>query len=133
MAQVRHLVGINNVTYVFVVITLLIVYIVPRFRRSITTSLVALVPFTGIPLDGNVNLGTVGDLGSNTSSLPSFFIPDVPFTFETLAIIFPFSIALAIIGLLESLLTSTIGDDKTGTESKKNREARGQGIANTIT
>src|SRR5699024_12462949 len=64
--------------------------------------------------------------------LPSFFIPDVPFTFETLAIIFPFSIALAIIGLLESLLTSTIVDDMTGTESKKNREARGQGIANTI-
>src|SRR5699024_11112142 len=75
----------------------------------------------------------VGDLGSITSSLPSFFIPNVPFTFETLAIIFPFSIALAIVGLLESLLTSRIVDDMTGTDSTKNKEARGQGIANTIT
>ncbi|HLR23474.1 MAG TPA: SulP family inorganic anion transporter [Pseudogracilibacillus sp.] len=133
MAQVPHFVGINNVTYVFVVITLLIVYIVPRFIKSIPAPLIALVLLTGIAIYGNVNLRTVGDLGSITSSLPSFFIPDVPFTFETLAIIFPFSIALAIIGLLESLLTSTIVDDMTGTESKKNREARGQGIANTIT
>src|SRR5699024_10567660 len=99
MAQVPHFVGINNVTYVFVVITLLIVYIVPRFIKSIPAPLIALVLLTGIAIYGNVNLRTVGDLGSITSSLPSFFIPDVPFTFETLAIIFPFSIALAIIGL----------------------------------
>src|SRR5699024_2240852 len=117
MAQVSHFVGLINVTYVFVVITLLIVYIVPRFIKSITAPLIVLVLLTGIAIYGNVNLRTVGDLGSITSSLPSFFIPDVPFTFETLAIIFPFSIALAIIGLLESLLTSTIVDDMTGTES----------------
>jgi len=133
MAQVPHFLGINNLTYVFVAITLLIVYIVPRFIKSIPAPLIALVLLTGIAIYGNVDLRTVGDLGSITSSLPSFFIPDVPFTFETLAIIFPYSIALAIIGLLESLLTSTIVDDMTGTESKKNREARGQGIANTIT
>src|SRR5699024_8530133 len=76
---------------------------------------------------------TVGDLGSITNTLPSFFIPDVPFTLETLSIIFPYSIALSIVGLLESLLTSSIVDDMTGTESNKNKEARGQGIANTIT
>src|SRR5699024_2563764 len=99
MAQVSHFVGIINVTYVLVVITLLIVYIVPRFIKSIPAPLIALVLLTGIAIYGNVNLRTVGDLGSITSSLPSFFIPDVPFTFETLAIIFPFSIALAIIGL----------------------------------
>ena len=65
--------------------------------------------------------------------MPSFFIPDVPFTLETLQIIFPYSLSLAIVGLLESLLTSQIVDDMTGTESNKNQEARGQGIANFIT
>src|SRR5690625_87631 len=133
MAQVPHFVGINNMTYVFVAITLLIVYIVPRFIKSVPAPLIALVLLTGIAIYGNVDLRTVGDLGSITSSLPSFFIPNVPFTFETLAIIFPFSIALAIVGLLESLLTSRIVDDMTGTDSTKNKEARGQGIANTIT
>src|SRR5699024_12355918 len=83
-----------NVSYVFVVIPLLLFYIVPRFIKSIPAPLLALVLLTGIAIYGNVNLRTVGDLGSITSSLPSFFIPDVPFTFETLAIIFPFSIAL---------------------------------------
>src|SRR5699024_3743338 len=133
MAQVPHFIGINNMTYVFVAITLLIVYIVPRFIKSVPAPLIALVLLTGIAIYGNVDLRTVGDLGSITSSLPSFFIPNVPFTFETLAIIFPFSIALAIVGLLESLLTSRIVDDMTGTDSTKNKEARGQGIANTIT
>ena len=65
--------------------------------------------------------------------MPSFFVPDVPFTLETLQIIFPYSLSLAIVGLLESLLTSQIVDDMTGTESNKNQEARGQGIANFIT
>lgn len=133
MAQVPHFIGINNMTYVFVAITLLIVYTVPRFIKSIPAPLIALVLLTSIAIYGDVNLRTVGDLGSITSSLPSFFIPDVPFTFETLAIIFPFSIALAIVGLLESLLTSRIVDDMTETDSNKNKEARGQGIANTIT
>lgn len=132
MAQVPHFLGVNNMTYVFVAITLLIVYIVPRFIKAIPAPLIALVLLTSIAIYGDINLGTVGDLGSITSTLPSFFIPDVPFTIETLTIIFPYSIALAIVGLLESLLTSTIVDDMTGTDSKKNREARGQGIANTI-
>lgn len=133
MAQVPHFLGINNMTYVFVAVTLLIVYIVPRFITSIPAPLIALVLLTGIAIYGDLNLRTVGDLGAITSSLPSFFIPDVPFTLETLAIIFPYAIALAIIGLLESLLTSSIVDDMTGTEGNKNKEARGQGISNTIT
>lgn len=133
MAQVPHFIGINNMTYVFVAITLMIVYTVPRFIKSIPAPLIALVLLTSIAIYGDMNLRTVGDLGSITSSLPSFFIPDIPFTFETLAIIFPFSIALAIVGLLESLLTSRIVDDMTETDSNKNKEARGQGIANTIT
>lgn len=133
MAQVPHFIDISNMTYLFVAITLVIVYVVPRFIKAIPAPLIAIALLTGIAIYANVDVRTVGDLGSITSSLPSFFIPDVPFTFGTLAIIFPYSIALAIVGLLESLLTSTIVDDMTDTESNKNKEARGQGIANTIT
>lgn len=133
MAQIPHFIGISNMTYVFVGITLLIVYIVPRFFRAIPAPLIAIVFLTVIAISSDFNLRTVGDLGVITQSLPNFLIPDIPFTFETLAIIFPYSIALAIVGLLESLLTSSIVDDMTGTNSNKNQEARGQGLANIIT
>lgn len=133
MAQVPHFIGISTMTYVFVGITLLIVYLVPRFFNAIPAPLIAIILLTTIALFSDFELRTVGDLGSITQSLPAFFIPDVPFSFETFAIIFPYSIALAIVGLLESLLTASIVDDMTGTESNKNREARGQGIANIVT
>jgi SulP family sulfate permease len=133
MAQVPHFIGISNMTYVFVAITLAIVYIVPRFIKSIPAPLIAIVLLTAVAIFTNLDLRTVGDLGAITRSLPKFFIPDVPFSFETIKIIFPYSIALAIVGLLESLLTSSIVDDMTETDSDKNKESRGQGIANIIT
>ncbi|MFJ8246600.1 SulP family inorganic anion transporter [Peribacillus asahii] len=133
MAQVPHFIGVSTMTYVFVAITLVIVYVVPKFIKSIPAPLIAIILLTIIAIYSDVGLRTVGDLGTITQSLPTFFIPDVPLTFETLSIIFPYSIALAIVGLLESLLTASIVDDMTGTESDKNREARGQGIANIVT
>jgi len=133
MAQVPHFLGISTMTYVFVAITLLIVYILPRFIKAIPAPLIAIVALTAVAIYSNMDLRTVGDLGAITRSLPEFFIPNVPFTLETLAIIFPYSFALAIVGLLESLLTASIVDDMTGTESNKNKEARGQGIANIVT
>lgn len=133
MAQVPHFIGISTMTYMFVGITLLLVYTLPRFIKVIPAPLIAIVVLTTIAIYSGVDLRTIGDLGSITQSLPSFLIPDVPFNFETLKIIFPFSISLAIVGLVESLLTSQIVDDMTGTESNKNREARGQGIANIVT
>ncbi|MBT2669083.1 SulP family inorganic anion transporter [Bacillus sp. ISL-4] len=133
MAQVPHFIGISTMTYIFVAITLVIVYVVPRFIKSIPAPLIAIIVLTAVAIYSNFDLRTVGDLGSITQSFPSFFIPDVPFTFETLSIIFPYSIALAIVGLLESLLTASIVDDMTGTESNKNKESRGQGIANIVT
>jgi len=132
MAQVPHFLGISTMTYIFVGVTLLIVYILPRFLKSIPAPLIAIIVLSALAIFTNMDLRTVGDLGTLTQSLPSFFIPNVPFTLETLMIIFPFSIALAIVGLLETLLTATIVDDMTGTESNKNKEARGQGIANFI-
>lgn len=133
MAQVPHFLGISSPTYIFVAITLVIVYVFPRFIKSIPAPLIAIIVLTTISIFSGAELRTVGDLGAITQSLPSFFIPDVPLSFETLKIIFPYSIALAIVGLLESLLTASIVDDMTGTESKKNKESRGQGIANIIT
>ncbi|HEY4549518.1 MAG TPA: SulP family inorganic anion transporter, partial [Bacillus sp. (in: firmicutes)] len=133
IAQVPHFLGISNMTYVFVAVTLVILYVVPRFFKSIPAPLIAIVVLTAVAIFSGVDLRTVGDLGSITQSLPSFLIPDVPFTIETIKIIFPYSISLAIVGLLESLLTASIVDDMTGTESNKNKEAKGQGIANIVT
>lgn len=133
MAQVPHFLGISNMTYVFVAVTLVILYVVPRFFKAIPAPLIAIVVLTAVAIFSGVDLRTVGDLGSITQSLPSFLIPDVPFTLETLKVIFPYSISLAIVGLLESLLTASIVDDMTGTESNKNKEAKGQGIANIVT
>ena len=133
MAQVPHFIGISNMTYLFVAITLAIIYILPRFFKAIPAPLIAIIVLTAIALYTNLDLRTVGDLGTITRSFPEFFIPNVPFNLETLAIIFPFSIALAIVGLLETLLTASIVDEMTDTESDKNRESRGQGIANFIT
>lgn len=133
MAQVPHFVGISTLTYIFVAVTLLIVYVLPRFFKAVPAPLIAIVVLTAAAIWGNLDLGTVGELGIITQSLPSFFIPDIPFNIETLQIIFPYSISLAIVGLVESLLTASIVDDMTGTNSNKNKEARGQGIANVIT
>ncbi|WP_103110985.1 SulP family inorganic anion transporter [Brevibacillus reuszeri] len=133
MAQVPHFWGISTMTYVFVAITLIIVYVVPLFFKAIPAPLIAIILLTAVAIFSGFDLRTVGDLGNITQSLPSFFIPDVPFNLETLQIIFPYSLALAIVGLLESLLTASIVDDMTDTGSHKNREARGQGIANIVT
>ncbi len=133
MAQVPHFLGISTMTYVFVAVTLAIVYILPRFFTAIPAPLIAIVALTAVVLFSGIELRTVGDLGTITQTLPSFFIPDVPFTFETLQIIFPYALALSIVGLLESLLTSQIVDDMTDTDSDKNKESRGQGIANFVT
>lgn len=111
----------------------MIVYILPRFIKTVPAPLIAIIVLTAVSLYTNMELRTVGDLGTISRSLPEFFIPNVPFTLETLAVIFPYSFALAIVGLLESLLTASIVDDMTGTDSNKNKEARGQGIANIIT
>lgn len=133
MAQVPHFLGINTMTYIFVAVTLAIVYIVPRFFKAVPAPLIALVLLTAAAIYGGFELRTVGDLGTITQSLPAFLIPSVPFNFETFMIVLPFSLALAIVGLLESLLTANIVDDMTGTSSDKNKESRGQGIANFVT
>ncbi|WP_067730848.1 SulP family inorganic anion transporter [Oceanobacillus damuensis] len=132
-AQFQHFVGETWIMYALVALTLAIIYILPRFSKAIPSTLVAIVVVTVIAVFGNINVGTVGDMGALTQQLPVFLIPSIPLTFETLMIILPYSLSLAIVGLIESLLTANIVDDMTDTESNKNKESRGQGIANIVT
>ena len=133
MAQMPHFMNVTNVTYVFAAITLILLVVLPRFIKAIPAPLIATIVLTIAAIMMSVDVRTVGDLGTIEKSLPSFLLPDVPLNLETLMIILPFSISLAIVGLIESLLTASILDDMTETESNKNREARGQGLANIVT
>jgi sulfate permease, SulP family len=104
-AQIPHFVGETWVMYVMTAGALAIIYLLPRFTKAVPSSLVAIIVITIIAVTSNVSVRTVGDMGVITQALPSFLFPDVPFNFETLAIIFPYALALAFVGLLESLLT----------------------------
>lgn len=132
ITQMPYLVGAGSMTYIFAIITLLLIYIIPRFFTFIPAPLIAIIIMTVAAFISGVKLQTIGDLGVMPDTLPSFFLPDIPLNFETLKIILPYSLALAVVGLLESLLTSQVLDDMTNTASNKNKEARGQGIANFI-
>ncbi|MBM7659991.1 SulP family sulfate permease [Bacillus mesophilus] len=131
-AQLPHFVGEGVVMYAMVAGALAIIYLLPRFTKVVPSPLVAIIVITVIAIYTGSEVRTVGDMGELTQALPFFGIPNIPFTFETLAIIFPYSLALTMVGLLESLLTATIVDDMTDTTSDKNMESRGQGIANIV-
>ncbi|MDZ5607543.1 SulP family inorganic anion transporter [Bacillus pseudomycoides] len=131
-AQLPHFKGANWQMYALVALGLVIIYLFPRITTAVPSTLIAIIVVTSIALLGGFQLRTVGDMGSLPTELPFFGIPDVPFTLETLAIILPYSIMLAVIGLLESLLTASLLDDMTDTPSNKHKEARGQGISNIV-
>ncbi|MBN8191281.1 SulP family inorganic anion transporter [Bacillus sp. NTK074B] len=131
-AQLPHFVGETWVMYAMVAGALAIIYILPRFTKAVPSALVAIIAVTVFAVLTGSGVRTVGDMGELTQTLPLFLIPDIPLTFETLQIIFPYSLSIAIVGLVESLLTASIVDDMTDTSSNKNKEARGQGIANIV-
>ncbi|MDO9549695.1 MAG: SulP family inorganic anion transporter [Methanoregula sp.] len=133
LAQLPFFIGASWMMYAMVAGTLAIVYLLPRFTKSIPSSLVAIVVMTAIAIGTGIQLLTVGDIGTITRSLPLFHLPVVPISVETLLIILPYSVTLVIVGLLESLLTASIVDEMTDTKSDRDREVRGQGYANTIT
>ncbi|MEK3890342.1 SulP family inorganic anion transporter [Bacillus sp. FSL K6-3431] len=133
IAQLGHFVDESWQMYVMVAGALVIIYIFPKITNAVPSPLVAIIVITIIAIMTNSDVRTVGDMGKLSSALPTFLIPDIPLNFETLKIIFPYSISLAIVGLLESLLTASIVDDMTDTTSDKNVESRGQGIANIVT
>ncbi|NIJ15661.1 SulP family inorganic anion transporter [Sphingobium vermicomposti] len=133
VAQLPQLTGVTWVTYVMVAGGLAIIYLFPRLTKAVPSPLVAIVVLTIISIYGGLNVNTVGDMGELPSSLPVFLIPNVPLTLETLQIVLPFSLTMAAVGLLESMLTAQIVDDLTDTGSNKRREMKGQGIANFVT
>lgn len=132
MAQLPEFKGAGPVVYLMVAAGLAIIYILPRFTKAVPSPLVAIIVLTIVAIVMKLDVRRVGDLGELPSSLPAFFWPDVPLTLETLKIILPYSLALAVVGLLESLMTAQIVDDITDTPSQKNRESSGQGVANIV-
>ncbi|SEM15943.1 sulfate permease, SulP family [Mesobacillus persicus] len=132
-SQLPHFEGEGCIVYALVGLTLAIIYLFPYLTKAVPSTLVAIVLVTALSIFMNYGIRTVGDMGAISQTLPVFLLPQIPLSFETLAIIFPYSIALAIVGLLESLLTASIVDDMTDSDSNKNVESRGQGIANIIT
>jgi len=131
-SQLQHIFGLTGVTYIFAIVTIAIVSIVPRYFTKIPAPLIAVLLLTIISIMTNADVRTVGDLGGIKRTLPDFFIPNVPFNLETLLIILPYSLSMAVVGLVESLLTAKIVDDALENESDKNVESRGQGIANIV-
>ncbi|GAA3214949.1 SulP family inorganic anion transporter [Microbacterium terregens] len=132
VSQLPQLIGVPWLVYPLVVVGLLIMYLMPRITKAIPPPLVAIVLLTGAAIVFGLNVPTVGDQGELPQSLPELFLPDIPLTWETLGIIAPYATAMAIVGLLESLLTAKLVDDITDTHSRKTREAFGQGAANIL-
>ena len=132
MAQIPELVGVPFVVYPMVALGLCILVFLPKFSKVIPAPLVVIVLLTIAALVLGMDIPTVSDQGELPKSLPTFFIPDVPFSLETLQIIFPYAFAMALVGLLESLMTAKLVDDITDTHSDKTREGWGQGVANLV-
>src|SRR6478752_3298361 len=133
LSQLPELIGVPWLVYPLTALGLLIVFGLPKITKAVPAPLVAIVALTLITVFAAVAVPTVGDKGALPDSLPTLFVPHVPFTLETLQIIFPFSLAMAFVGLLESLMTAKLVDDITDTRSPKTREAWGQGVANVVT
>ncbi|WP_017573630.1 SulP family inorganic anion transporter [Nocardiopsis halotolerans] len=133
MAQLPYLEGVGVPIYVMVAVGLAIVFGLPRLTKVVPAPLVAIVVLTAAALALGIPAQTVGDMGELPDTVPVPLIPDVPLTLDTLTLIAPYSLTLALVGLMESLMTAKVVDDQTETPSNHAREARGQGIANVLT
>lgn len=133
MAQLPELINVPPLTYVMVAAGLAIIYLFPLLTKAVPSPLVCIIILTTVSLSLGLDLRTVGDMGELPDTLPIFLLPDIPLTLETLMIILPYSAAVAAVGLLESLMTQNLVDELTDTESSKNQECVGQGVANFCT
>lgn len=133
MAQLPELTDVTWHVYAMTAAGLAIIYLFPLLNKTIPSPLVCIVVLTALSIGLRLEIRTVGDMGELPDSLPMFLIPDVPLNLNTLMIILPYSAGLAVVGLLESMMTATIVDDLTDTASDKNRECKAQGIANICT
>lgn len=132
LAQMPELIGRGWNTYALVAAGLAIIYGLPRLTKAVPSALIAIVMISAFVMMTGLDVRTVGDMGQLPTTLPMFHLPAVPLNWETLTIIAPVSFTLAFVGLLESLLTANLIDDVTDTASDKDRETRGQGIANIL-
>jgi SulP family sulfate permease len=133
MAQLPELINVTWHVYAMTAAGLGIIYGLPYITKAIPSPLVTIVVLTIVSIALGLDIRTVGDMGELPDSLPIFLMPEVPLNWHTLSIIFPYSFTLMMVGLLESLMTATIIDDLTDTQSNKNRECVGQGVANIAT
>lgn len=130
MAQLPQLIDVTWQTYAMVAGGLAVIYLLPLLTKAVPSPLVAILILSAISIGFGLPVNTVGDMGKLPEGLPSIVVPDVPLTLETLRIILPYSLTMAAVGLLESLLTAQIVDDMTHSDSDKRRECAGQGTAN---
>lgn len=133
MAQLPELTNVTYHVYIMTAAGLGIIYLfpyLPLVGKAIPSPLVCIVTLTVVAIVTELDIRTVGDMGELPDTLPIFLWPNVPLNFETLAIVFPYAAGLAVVGLLESMMTATIVDDLTDTSSDRNKECKGQGIAN---
>lgn len=132
LAQLPHLIGVPWLVYPLVAVGLVIIVLWPRVTKAVPAPLIAIIALTAAVAIFGWAVPTVGDQGELPESLPALFVPDVPLTLETLGIIGPTAFAMALVGLMESLLTAKLVDDVTDTRSDKTRESWGQGVANVL-
>jgi SulP family sulfate permease len=132
ISQLPHLIGVPWLVYPLVAGGILIMIVMPRITKVIPAPLVSIVLITAVVVVFALNVPTVGDEGELPRSLPELLFPNIPLTWETFTIIAPFSLGMALVGLLESLMTAKLVDEITDTHSRKTREAWGQGVANIL-
>ncbi|WP_199256698.1 SulP family inorganic anion transporter [Mycolicibacterium mengxianglii] len=133
LSQLPHLLGVPWLVYPLVAVGIAVIVLLPKLTSVIPAPLVAIVVLTAVCVGLHWAVPNVGDEGELPSSLPALLIPDVPFNVETLAVIAPYALTMAVVGLLESLMTAKLVDDITDTHSNKTRESLGQGVANIVT
>lgn len=129
-AQVPQLLGVTWHTYAMVALGLAIIYLLPRLTSAIPSPLICVIVLTAISVSFPMPVRVVGDLGQLPASLPSLTLPHVPFDATTLTIVAPYALAMAMVGLLESMMTARVVDELTETTSSKARECTGLGLAN---
>ena len=135
VAQLPELNRMDSMGYVFVALGLAVIYLfpyIPKIGKAIPSPLICIIVLTTLALFLGADMRMVSDLGHFPDTLPIFLLPDIPLNFETLQIVFPYSITLATVGLLESMMTTTVVNEVTGTEGDRHHECRGQGMANIV-
>jgi SulP family sulfate permease len=132
-AQLPELIGVPWLVYPMVIAGIAMMVFIPKLTSAVPAPLIVIVALTAAALAMGWDLPKVGDKGDLPSRLPTWMIPDVPFSLDTLQIIFPYALTMAIVGLIESLMTAKLVDDVTDTHSDKTREGWGQGVANIVT